>query len=376
LITSETYRRLKDEIRGRIEADNGVLDQLRTEIRPLCGATRRIHPRAATAVSLVATDGGNNQLRFDPFLVQIVRVVDSNDNEYCIDVVSPSTPIAEIDARQFDSAGQPITPLGRLMNELRVISLAKLSHMITPSADGVPQSATWIQVYRELVEWAVLLDLLKRDYGSDTLIVFDGDLRSKAFAGSLFTEGLGRAIEREIKRHAAQRRKVFVVGIMKSSQALSRYRLAMALEHVLRGAYPAYVQVPEAVEKSAIRWDEYARRTGTGEGNKVVLGTLFFVKFGARPRDPIWPIDVLTTQASEADRIFGHLLADAIEGFPVPLYPRCLQKAHERAALVDFDMDILQDAIFSGLRSVLGSDAQALDAFRLQDSDPAQGRYR
>jgi hypothetical protein len=107
-----------------------------------------------------------------------------------------------------------------------------------------------------------------------------------------------------------------------------------------------------------------------------VLGKLFFAKFGSKSRDPIWPIDIFGPQVGQADRIFGHLLADAIEGFPVALYPRCLQKAHERAALVDFDMDILQDAIFDGLRRALGSEGSTLDAFTLEDADPAQGRYR
>jgi hypothetical protein len=37
----------------------------------------------------------------------------------------------------------------------------------------------------------------------------------------------------------------------------------------------------------------------------------------------------------------------------IPFYPQCLQKAHENAALVDFDFDILQEEIFSGIRSVL-----------------------
>jgi hypothetical protein len=140
--------------------------------------------------------------------------------------------------------------------------------------------------------------------------------------------------------------------------------------------YPAFVQVPAEIERKALRWDEYARRDDSGEGNKFVLGTMFFAKFGSRSRDPIWPIDILNTQVGDADRIFGHLLADAVEGFPVPLYPRCLQKAHERAALVDFDMDVLQDTIFAGLRVALKNDADLLDAFRLQDPDPAQGRYR
>jgi hypothetical protein len=254
----ENYQRLKDEIRTRIEADKIVLDQLRDEVRPLRSATRRIQPRSATAVSLVATDGGNNQLRFDPFLIQLIRVVDSNDNERCIESVSPTMPLSEIDARHFNPDGLPQTPLGRLMAELNVTSIARLSHMITPTTDGVPRSSTWVQVYRELVEWAVLLDLLKLDYGSDTLIVFDGDLRSKAFAGKMFTDGLGALIERELKRHKAQRRNIFVVGVMKSSQALSRYRLAMSLERILTTPYPAYVRVPEELEQNAVRWDEIA----------------------------------------------------------------------------------------------------------------------
>jgi hypothetical protein len=70
------------------------------------------------------------------------------------------------------------------------------------------------------------------------------------------------------------------------------------------------------------------------------------------------------------------MLSDAIEGFPVPFYPRCLQKAHENAALVDFDLDILQDDVFEGIRAVLAGEAPALDIFRLQDADPARLRYQ
>ena len=69
------------------------------------------------------------------------------------------------------------------------------------------------------------------------------------------------------------------------------------------------------------------------------------------------------------------MLADAINGFPVPHYPRCLQKAHENAALVDFDFDILQDSVYDGIRASLNGNAEVLDAFQLQDADPAQRRY-
>ena len=73
--------------------------------------------------------------------------------------------------------------------------------------------------------------------------------------------------------------------------------------------------------------------------------------------------------------IFGSILADAENGFPVPLYPRCLQKAHEFAAMVDFDRIILQDTILASIRDVLGAEAPALDAYRVQDADPARRRY-
>jgi len=71
----------------------------------------------------------------------------------------------------------------------------------------------------------------------------------------------------------------------------------------------------------------------------------------------------------------GHLLADAANGFPVPFYPLCLQRAHENAALVNFDYSLLQDNILDSIRHILGDESVDLDVFRLQDMDPAQERY-
>jgi hypothetical protein len=153
----------------------------------------------------------------------------------------------------------------------------------------------------------------------------------------------------------------------------------MTLEGVLTTSYPAYVEVPREIEEKAYIWSEYARgddrEIKDEEINKFVGGKMFLVKFGRGTRDPIWPIDLFLPQAGDASTILGYLLADALNGFPVPLYPRCLQKAHENAALVDFDFDVMQDQIFAGMRKVLGKDAPVLDSFRLQDADPAQARY-
>ncbi|HXH11907.1 MAG TPA: hypothetical protein VNP04_19360 [Alphaproteobacteria bacterium] len=379
MIDPATQAQLKEAIADCIGTDQGVLDALRDEIRPLRKATRQIQPRATTSISLVGTDGGNNQLQFDPFLIQLVRVVDSSNNEYCLEVVSPTTPIEKLNERQFDPNGIPLTALGEMMAFLGVNSLPALSHMIHPTEAGKPVSPSWVQVYRELVEWAILFAILNKDFGTDTLIVCDGLLRTKVFAKDLFQQLLQGMKKRIDAQWSRSRRRVYLAGVAKHSKVLSRYRLAMALEGVLQTGYPAYVEVPREVEERAYVWSEFARGDDRadqgGEINKFVGGKMFLVKFGAHRRDPVWPVDIFTPQANEAQAILGSMLADAVNGFPVPHYPRCLQKAHENAVLVDFDFDILQDFIYEGVRRSLGVQASTLDVFQLQDADPAQRRY-
>lgn len=381
MIDPESHDQLSKEISNRIEEDREVLDQLRSEIRPLRNAVRRIQPRTTTSVSLVGTDGGNNRIQYDPFLVQLIRVVDSSNNEYCLEAITPTTKVTSLSNKQFNQNGNPSTALGKMMAFLGVKHLSDLSPMIRGNDDGQLTSTSWVQVYRELVEWAVLFSIVReKEFGSDTLIVFDGLLRSKVFKKGLFQryrEGLQEAINNHRKK---TRRKIYLIGFAKHSKVLTRYRLAMALENILTTEYPAYVEIPREIEEKAYVWSEYARGDDVaieqgGEINKFVGGKMFFVKFGSKSRDPIWPVDIFLPQASESQAIIGYLLSDAINGFPVPFYPRCLQKAHENAALVDFDFDVLQDQIFDGIRNILGEEAVVLDMAKLQDPDPAQNRY-
>ncbi|NJP05138.1 MAG: hypothetical protein HC837_05675 [Chloroflexaceae bacterium] len=373
MIELQSYQTLQQEITERIREDRGLLEQIRAEIRPLKSGVRSIQPRTSTSISLVATDGGNNKLQFDPFLVQLIRVVDSSNNEYCLEAITPTTNITQLSEKQWAADGTPRTALGKMMAYLGVRHLAHLSQMIRTTNNTDTISASWVQSYREMVEWATLFSLIReKDFGSDTLIVFDGLLRSKQFADGLFArylDGLNEGIE----RHRKQRRKVYLVGIAKHSQALTRYRLAMALEHILVTNYPAYVDIPLDIEKKAYidtKWPFGNEQTGPFLGGKM-----FFVKFGSGPRDPIWPVDIYLPQVADAQIVLGYLLADAINGFPVPFYPQCLQQAHEHAALIDFDLDMLQDHIFEGIRDTLGHEAPVLDTFRLQDADPSRQRY-
>jgi len=381
VLDTDSLSRLREAIRRRAEADRTVLDELREEVRPLAAQVQEIKSRSATAVSVVAADGGNNRLEFDPYLMQVIRIVDSYGRLLVFDVISTSTDTRELSEAQFDSAGNPRTALGHLMKDLGVGYLHELSPMIPDSRRRREREAgpSWVQVYRDLCEWAALYhELTRTSFATDTLVVRDGLLRSKLFTRELFVTMCHR-IEEAIERvYREDRRRVFLVGLAKRSKVLTRYQLAMAIEGILAGDYPCFVRVPRELEMKAFVWPEWAMSEAATEGSEVpkfVAGVLHFVRFGRSPHDQVWPVDILESQADAAPVILGYLLADAREGFPVPNYPRCLQKAHEQAALTGLDIAMLQDAIFEGIRDTLPERRRTvLDSFRLK-GDGAALRY-
>jgi len=79
------------------------------------------------------------------------------------------------------------------------------------------------------------------------------------------------------------------------------------------------------------------------------MGRLFLVKFGNRPFDPVWPVDIAEWQIAEADKILGQLMNDAQYGFPIPDFPMCVQKAHDFAKINGLEVDILQDILLEGI---------------------------
>jgi len=382
----EELPNLKRAIRDATIRDRRLLDDLRKEVNVLNGEVRAIKPRSTTSVSLVASDGGNNQMLFDPFHVQLVRVVDSYGEQLCLDAITPTTDTDVLSRSQFNDHGTPHTALGRMMIDLGVESrlLSDLSHMIpdgkTTREKPGEVSPSWVLVYRDLCEWAALYErICYRTFASDTLLVRDGLLRSKLFRGTHFIN-YRRQVESAIERiRSDNRRRVYLVGIAKHSKVLARYNLAMALEGTFSPGSPRYVRVPRGLEAKAYVWPEYARGAetegGEGEAPKFVAGDMYFVRFGGRSADPMWSVDVLSSQSGQAAEVFGYLLADAIDGFPVPLYPRCLQKAHEHAQIVDFDLDILQDEVIDAVRGLLNKNERpALEALRLQ-GDTSGRRY-
>lgn len=387
MLTEENLERARKELARIVENDMHRLDELRVLIRKH-GRPSRIQARSATSISFVGTDGGHNVTGVNPFLAQLMRVVDSNNHEYWLEVVSSSTKLHDLDELHAKSD----SPLDRLMNALGLNSLAKVARVFHQQTDELPPS--WIQVYRHITEWAVLYSLLEERFASDTLIVWDGPLRTKVFAPGVFKK-LVELIDAQIRRHYQERRRrIYIAGVTKNSKVLEKFRLAVGLEGTMRQSFPCYLELSGELINKAIEWDEYlsdrerqsaaaARAEASGSADiravkhdKYSAGQMYFVKFGARPSDPIWAADIWESQAGDAQAIFGYLLNDAVAGFPVPMFPMCLQKAYSNAALVDFDMDLFHHSLRDALRTALGDGKPILDRLALQVNDPASQRYK
>lgn len=386
VIDPETLPEMQQSIKECTAAQERLLNELRSEAKLIAGSVRTIYPRSTTAISLVASDGGNNKLVFDPFYIQLVRVVDSYGKQLFLNAVSPSTDTDTLSAAQFEADGiTPRTALGRLMHDLNVAKLSELSPMI-PTGDLARKSPekvriSWVQDYRDLCEWAVLYDrICYASFATNTLIVRDGLLRSKIFHGDLFIEMMDKIQDalKRIKRN--DRRDVYIVGLAKHSKVLDRYRLAIALENVFPEGEAKYARIPRELERKAYIWQEWAKGVeeseGEGERPKFNAGDMYFVRFGPRGGDPIWPVDVFSPQSSKDSEIFGYLLADARDGFPIPFYPRCLQKADEYAQVADLDLQILQDNVINAIKKLIGTAQMSnFDKF-LFTADMTGRRYR
>src|SRR5438477_216880 len=356
MLDPEKNRAIRSEIAAAVSSEYKELEALRTDVRELRSLVQKIQPRNSTAISLVGTDGGNNQVTYDPFFVQIVRVVDSAGNDMWLEAVTPNTSIEKINEKHFSASGKPLTALGRMLAFMKVPSLQDLSPIFK---DKEERSPAWIQEYRGALEWASLFELVReRDYGSDVLIIRDGPLREKMFGDNFkqLREGFAEAIDTHLKK---SRRRVYLAGLIKHSKILQRYRLALALEGALRTHYPCFAEVSAPMLKKSFRWKEWVEVMPGKED--FIAGKMFMVKFGSAPWDPVWIVDIFSSQADEATRVFGYMLNDALSGFPVPFYPRCLQRAHDAAALVGFDQDIFQHAIENALRLALKDKGPVID---------------
>ncbi len=153
------------------------------------------------------------------------------------------------------------------------------------------------------------------------------------------------------------------VSLTKQSAVLGRLAVALELEATFHRPFACYVQVDREIEEDCYNFDRtwletFETSEPEEDGRKLyqALGRMFLVKFGDRPLDPVWPVDIAEWQISDAPRILGQLTIDAQQGFPIPDYPMCIQRAHEFAKLTGIEVEVLQDLLVQGMCQQLTPD--------------------
>ncbi len=163
---------------------------------------------------------------------------------------------------------------------------------------------------------------------------------------------IDQRLRQAIADHANRNVALSLVGVAKQSAVLSRLAVALELEESLHRPFPCYVRVDDDIEADCYNFDRtwldtYETSEPDDDGKRLyqALGKLFLVKFGDQPFDPVWPVDIAEWQVGNTDKILGQLTVDAQQGFPIPDYPMCIQKAHDFAKLTGLEVQILQDIL-------------------------------
>ncbi len=308
------------------------------------------------AVSFVSSDGGDNRLVFNPAVVELVRVVDSRGNQCALDAIASSAKPEELNERVKPNSPSLVEPLLRLCNDLGK-NVVDLSYLLKGLEDP-GKSTGAIRCYRDIVEWAVLYDLITHpslQWGGDTILVRDGLLRTKSFKRELFPQ-IDQKLRDGIQNHKARNVNLSLVGVAKQSAVLGRLAVALELEATFHRPFPCFAEVPPDIEEDCYNFDltwlqtyETAELQESGKKLYQSLGKMYLVKFGDRPLDPVWPVDVAVWQVANVEKILGQLTVDAQQGFPIPDYPMCIQKAHDYAKLTGLEAEILQDLLMQGI---------------------------
>jgi hypothetical protein len=347
-----------DEIKSRVldayKNEDPVINRFREYARRVRNDVRPIRPYSVNAVSFVSSDGGDNRLYFNPAVVELVRVVDSKGNQCALDAIAGNSKSQEFNERANSQSRFVVEPLKKLCDDLGM-SVLDLSYLLK-GIDEPGKSTGAVRVYRDIVEWAVLYDLMKyRHWGDDTIIVREGMLRTKSFKLTVFPK-LDRLIREAYEKHKQRNITVSMVGVAKQSAVLSRLSVALELEETLHKAFPCYVRVPQDIEEACYNFDrtwldtyESSEPDEEGQYRYQAMGKMFLVKFGDRPFDPVWPVDIAEWQLNDADKIIGQLTKDAQPGFPIPDFPMCVQKAHDFVKVNGLELDVLQDILFEGI---------------------------
>lgn len=354
---------LREKILAAYRADDPIFAKFREYARRLRNDIRPLRTYAVNAISFVSADGGDNRLVFNPALVELVRVVDSRGNQCVLDAVPGTASLDQLKDRVTAGSPNVVTPLQRLCADLGR-DLEGLSYLLKGLGQA-GKSTGAMRCYRDIIEWAVLYDLATNpgiQWGGDTILVRDGLLRTKSFKREVFPL-IDQKLREGVAAHAKRNVTLSILGVAKQSAVLGRLAVALELEATFHKPFPCYVMVPDDIEKDCYNFDltwfnTYETTEPQEDGHRLyqAMGRMYLAKFGDRPFDPVWPVDIAEWQVHQAERILGQLTVDAQNGFPIPDYPMCIQKAHDYAKLSGLEVEVLQDLLVRGMCDALKPD--------------------
>lgn len=375
---------LRQKVAEAYKADDYLFKKFREYAREIAQLVKPLRSYSVNAVSFVSADGGDNRLVFNPSTIELIRVVDSRGNQCVLDAVASTAELHELEAKVATGGESDLGPLRRLCNDLG-LTLRQLSFLL--GGFGQPGKSTGaMRTYRDIIEWAVLHDLVCNpsvQWGSDTIIVRDGLLRTKSFKSRVFPK-IDARLREGVAAHAARNVAISIVGVAKQNAVLSRLAVALELEAAFHKPYPCFAPIPSAIEADCYNFDRTWLETSEdvapnedGEKQYQSFGQLYLVKFGDHALDPVWPVDVAHWQSANAERVLGQLVVDAQEGFPIPDYPMCIQRAHDYAKLSGLEIVVLQDVLLEGICARLtGDEVERIYRMRQLGQSLADRRYK
>ena len=346
------YDGLKAKMATAVEQEASQVEELRQEARTL--TVRKLGYRPCKTVAPLATDGGENRLSFEPLNLEIIRVVDSEGKELIQEII----PISE-----DDSMFRDMTERHEVMRRfLKVLDIGfdDLSYLLggphSDEAKSRNDMRARVRHFRDIVEWAVLLDLAFKEWPVDVLLLRDGLLRTKSVKRETFPK-LDRAFRSVFEgQTTVGKRRVFLLGVAKTSAVLSKLSLAMMLEGTFDRDYPCFAEVPKELEAKCYNYDRWLETASSDDEAQSYesFGRLHLVKLGSSPDSPILPVDVpVWLPAYRKQEVLEYLVNDARDTFPIVGYPGALQRAHDHAVLTGLEMTVLGDLMTDALQGQL-----------------------
>ena len=353
------YKDLKAKMAEAVAKESVQVAELRRAVKSL--KVKKLDHRHCKTVAPLATDGGENRLTFEPLNLEILRVVDSEGNECVQEIIAISE-----DASVFKDLSKRIPVMQNLLESLG-IGFDDLSYFLSSNSGSDSESRAdnrgRVRAFRDILEWAVLLDMATKEWPVDVLLLRDGLLRTKTLKRKTFPL-LDKAFHDmfEKRRLSQGGRMVYCLGVAKTSAVLSKLSLALLLERTFDRDYPCYAEVPRELEAECYNFDrtwlETASEDEHAEEQKYQsFGRLHLLKLGSSPDAPILPVDVPVWLPDKfKHEVLEYLVNDARDTFPYPGYPSALQRAHNNAVLTGLEMTVLGDLMADALRDGADND--------------------